>query len=151
MCVIALKFGEEWGGWYSMLQRVSHWCGLWQVIRMGWESFSKFTYFEVGLGSRFRFCHDCWCGEQLLKITFPILFEIATYWEAFVADMLVSSEEGQRIYSSNVVFFHALESENPPNEDGDRMRWGLKSKGDFDTQSFFGALRGSNSTTFLVL
>lgn len=140
MCVIALKFGEEWGCWYSMLQRVSHWCGLWQVIRMGWESFSKFTYFEVGLGSRFRFWHDCWCGEQLLKITFPILFEIATYWEAFVADMLVSHMVRKRrvgIYSSNVVFFHALESQNPPNEDGDRMRWGLKSKGDFDTILFW--------------
>ena len=84
---------EIWGGMGGLVLHVaksSRWCGLWQVIRMGWESFSKFTYFEVGLGSRFRFCHDCWCGEQLLKITFPILFEIATYWEAFVADMLVS-------------------------------------------------------------
>ena len=92
----------------------------------------RFIYFEVGLGSRFRFWHDCWCGEQLLKITFPILFEIATYWEAFVVDMLVNHmvRKGRvGIYSSNVVSFHALESQNPPNEDGDRMRLGLKSKG----------------------
>ena len=47
-------------------------------------------------------------------------------------------------------FSHAWESQNPPNEDGDRMRWGLKSKlkGDFDTLSFYDALRGSSSTIF---
>ena len=47
-------------------------------------------------------------------------------------------------------FSHALESQNPPNGDGDRMRWGLKSKlkGDFDTLSFYDALRGSSSTIF---
>ena len=45
-------------------------------------------------------------------------------------------------------FFHTLESQNPAIEDGDRMRWCLGLKGDFDIQSFYGALRGSSSTTF---
>lgn len=47
-------------------------------------------------------------------------------------------------------FSHSLESQNPPNEDGYRMRWGLKSKlkGDFDTLSIYDSLRGSSSTIF---
>ena len=46
-------------------------------------------------------------------------------------------------------FPHTLESQNPSKEDGDRMRWRLKSKGDFDIQSFYGAPRGYSSTIFL--
>ena len=70
--------------------------GVLRVIRMGWESFSKFIYFEIGLQSRVWFWYDCRCGAELLKVNFPILFEIATYREAFVADMVVSHtlEEG---------------------------------------------------------
>ena len=91
-----------------------------------------------------------------------ILFEIATHREAYVANMLVSqtAEEGwywdvwlQRGFNNwetELVgaFSHALESQNPPNEDRDRMRWRFKSKGNFDTQSFYVGLRGSSSTTF---
>ena len=38
-------------------------------------------------------------------------------------------------------FFHTLESLCPPIEDGDKMRWCLGSKGEFDIKSFYGALR----------
>ena len=30
--VVALKFGEEWGGWSSKLDRGVHGCGLWRSI-----------------------------------------------------------------------------------------------------------------------
>ena len=33
--VVALKFGEEWGGSISKLDRGVHGCGLWRSIRMG--------------------------------------------------------------------------------------------------------------------
>ena len=33
--VVALKFGEEWGGWSSKLGRGVHWCGLWRSIQKG--------------------------------------------------------------------------------------------------------------------
>ena len=39
--VVALKFGEEWGGWTSKLGRRVHGCSLWRSIRMGWEEFRK--------------------------------------------------------------------------------------------------------------
>ena len=93
--MIALKFGKEWG-WSLKLRRGSQGCGLWQGIQKGWKSFSKFLYFDIGLGSRIRFWHDYWCGDQSLKGTFLNLFEIATYKEQFVADMVVSHtlEEG---------------------------------------------------------
>ena len=84
------------GRWSSKLCRGSQGCGLWRGIRKGCESFSKFLYFEIGLGSGIRFWHDHWCGDQLLKGTFLDLFEIATYREASMADMVVSHtlEEG---------------------------------------------------------
>ena len=34
-------------------------------------------YYKVGNGVRIRFWHDCWCGEEPLKMTFPDLFSIA--------------------------------------------------------------------------
>ncbi|KAL0011483.1 hypothetical protein SO802_006591 [Lithocarpus litseifolius] len=45
--VVALKFGEEWGGWTSKLDREVHGCGLWRSIRMGWEVFSENIRFEA--------------------------------------------------------------------------------------------------------
>ena len=61
------------------------------------------------MGGRIWFWHDCWCGDRPLKVTFPALFEIAAYTEAFVAEMLVSHnmEEGMKggvgIYGFNVI------------------------------------------------
>ena len=31
------------------------------------EDFSRFVKFEVGDGSKIRFWHDVWCGDQTLK------------------------------------------------------------------------------------
>ena len=38
------------GNWSSMLGNGSHGCSLWRSIRMGWEGFSQFIWFEVGVG-----------------------------------------------------------------------------------------------------
>ena len=49
---------------------------------MCWEGFSRYIQFEAGLGNQVQFWHDCWCGDQILREDFPILFEIAIVWEA---------------------------------------------------------------------
>jgi hypothetical protein len=40
------------------------------MYKEGWEGFSKFVRYEVGDGSKVRFWHDVWCGEQPLKFSF---------------------------------------------------------------------------------
>jgi hypothetical protein len=54
--------------------------------RMGWVcekyqeglgEFSSHTRFEVGDGSKIRFWHDKWCGDQVLKDIFLDLYSIA--------------------------------------------------------------------------
>ena len=86
--VVALKFGEEWGGLTSKLDRGVHGCGLWRSIRMGWEVFSKNIWFEVGVGDRVKLWTDHWCGESPLHLTFPGVYRIASNKEALVASSL---------------------------------------------------------------
>ena len=63
---------------------------------MGWEDFSKHTRFEIGMGNRVKFWHDCWCGDQPLQMTFPVLYELAIDKEASVALSLPRQREGER-------------------------------------------------------
>ena len=53
-----------------------HECGLWRGIHMGWETFSKNTRFEIGVGNRVKLWQDWLCGDQLLQLTFLVLYEI---------------------------------------------------------------------------
>lgn len=43
-------------------------------------------YKEVGDGSKVRFWHDVWCGEQSLKFSFTELFTIALGKDEWVAN-----------------------------------------------------------------
>jgi len=62
--------------------------GVWKNIRKGWDSFSRFTRFVVGDGSKISFWHDLWCEDMALKVAFSTLFGIARVKGAAVADSL---------------------------------------------------------------
>ena len=49
--VVALKYGEDWGGRSTKHIRSTHGCGLWRRIRLGWDRFVGFVLFEVRDGN----------------------------------------------------------------------------------------------------
>ena len=55
---------------------------------VGWEGFSKYIQFEVGVGDIVKFWTDQWCGDLPLQLSFPVVYGIATNREAFVASSL---------------------------------------------------------------
>jgi hypothetical protein len=59
-----------------------------KYILRRWGVFSRFIKHEVGDGSKIRFWHNVWCGDQPLKEAFPKLFSIASCKEAWVVDKM---------------------------------------------------------------
>ena len=55
---------------------------------MGWEVFSKNIRFEVGVGDRVKLWTDQWCGDSPLKLTFSVVYGIASNKEASVVSSL---------------------------------------------------------------
>ena len=41
------------------------------------------------MGNSVIFWHDCWCGDQSLKVAFPVLYENAINKEALVESLLM--------------------------------------------------------------
>lgn len=50
-------------------------------------------WFEVGDGSRIRFWHDVYCGDQTFKEAFLVWFSIACHKETSVADHVQFSND----------------------------------------------------------
>lgn len=49
-CVVAMKYGEEWGGWTSKLLQGTHVCCLWKSVRVGWDRLLQYVHFNVADG-----------------------------------------------------------------------------------------------------
>lgn len=62
-------------------------------IMRGWGEFSCHIRFEVGNGSKIRFWHDLWFGDQTLNVAFPKFFKISCFKDASVADHLEFSSD----------------------------------------------------------
>ena len=113
---------------------------------MGWEEFSKNIPLEVGVGDRVKLWTDQWCGDSPLLLTFPRVYGIASYKEASVASSLEQlGIEDRRSWNVHFIwrpndwemggvdgFLCTLDSNLPPIENGDGMRWKLTKNGDFD-------------------
>jgi len=86
--VVDSKYGSLRGGWCSLEPTGAFGVGVWKNIRKGWDSFSHYTRFVVGDGSKISFWHDLWFGDIALKVAFLALFDIARLKDAVVADNL---------------------------------------------------------------
>lgn len=66
------KFREEWGVSTKPVPGI-HGCGLWKSIRMG----CQLCTLRLVLVTRFAFgiWHDCWCGNQSLRVVFLVLYD----------------------------------------------------------------------------
>ena len=80
--VICGKFRELEGDWCSKEVRGSYGVGLCKAIRLLWELVCSRNLFVVGNGRRVKFWKDRWCGDELLCLSFPSLFVLASSEEA---------------------------------------------------------------------
>ena len=81
------KYREEEVGWRSCEVRERYKVGLWKVIRKDWDILSGSMAFSMGNGRRLRFWKDKWRGNEPLCTSFPSLFAIALFKEAWVEDV----------------------------------------------------------------
>lgn len=73
---------KVWGGGDKVMETGSS-MGIWEGVRMvvvyggvGGRGFSENIRFEVDWGNKVQFWafwHDHWCGEEPLKVVFPML------------------------------------------------------------------------------
>jgi exonuclease III len=158
--IIKEKYEDQEGGWCSKEISGPFGVGLWKHIRRGWDKFAQYVRFEVGMGSKIRFWHDTWCGSQPLKQTFPSLFRIARYKEAWVKDNFVWRNgvvewnvffvRDIQDWEMEVIspFFEVLYSCKISQGNVDRIRWSSSKKGLFEVKSFYKILSNSHAEVF---
>jgi hypothetical protein len=157
--VVDSKYGSLWGGWCSLEPTAVFGLRVWKNIRKGWDSFSRFTRFVVGDGSKISFWHDLWCRDTALKVAFPALFGIACVKYATVADNLeflgnssqwnVSFIREAHDWEVDVFvsFFQVLHSVKVSRGSEDKLWW-VSKKCLFKVKSFFYSLACSGSSRF---
>ena len=158
--IVDAKYGCNWGGWCSVDPSGSYGVGLWKYIRRGWRIFSSHTRFDLGDGMRIKFWDNVWCGEICLKIAFPLLYNIGSVKEAFVAtNMYLSS--GTIHWNINFIrlahdwevemlasFYSLLYSFRGKRGGVDKLWWILSHKGIFDVRSFYKILAHKDNPSF---
>ena len=151
--VIAGKYGLE-GGWKTRKSNRPRGCGLWKGIFMGWENFAKHLVFDVDMGSRVRFWHNCWCGDLPLNEVFLVLFSCATNRNGTIDNCMVQmGARRTRVWDVSFTqnfndweimfvaeFFQVINSHIPSREGMAVWRWKRTSTGIFDPHSFYRAL-----------
>ena len=140
----------------------THGYGLQRSINEGWESFSKYLSFVVGEGTRIRFWLDRWIGDDTLKNLYPDLYVCSAVKDAYISEVLWMPEGGTvRVW--NLRFYRAFEdwelaasysllqliqTRIPRGDRRDTLCWRLKGDGNFDTQSYYHAIRDALNSLF---
>ena len=63
--------------------------------RKDWDVVKSRLFFVMGNGQRVKFWKDIGCGDELLCVSFPSLFALAVFKDAWVKDMWCCSEGGE--------------------------------------------------------
>ena len=158
--VIRAKYGVEEGNWCSNPVPGSYGVSLWKTISSGWFTFSCYVQFQIGEGTRVKFWHDVWCGDNPLSTCFLDLFRISNDKEAYVVDLIQFSngvffwdleflrEIHDRESYSLSVFWNVIYKVSLRGIGEDKMRWTpAKSKG-FEVSSYYQALLGVCTQSF---
>jgi hypothetical protein len=147
-------------GWCSLEPAGPFGVGVWKNIKKGWDSFSSYTRFVVGDGTKISFWHDLWCGDMTLKIAFPALFGIVRVEDASVADnleVLGGSNQWNMSFTREAhnwevdvfaSFLQALHLVKVRRGSEDKLRWVSSKKGLFKVKSFFYCLACSGGSRF---
>ncbi|XP_030925058.1 uncharacterized protein LOC115952118 [Quercus lobata] len=149
--VVISKSSEEWGVKSAKPVLGIHGCGLWKSIRMGCQLYTLRLVLVTGFA--FGIWHDCWCGDQSLRVVFLVLYDNFTDRDASMASLLVRSSMGKRqgwhfrfLQDFNDLeldlvasVLHLLESHIPITEDGDKVKWRLKKNEEFDIRFLYNA------------
>ena len=72
--------------------------GLWRSLRKDWDVVRSRLFFVVENGQRVKFWKDFWCGNEPLCVSFPFLFALAVFKDAWVKDVWCSNEGGGSWY-----------------------------------------------------
>jgi hypothetical protein len=73
--------------------------------------FSRFVRFEVWNKAKIHFWHKVWYGDQTLKEAFPVLFSIAQFKEALVANHMLFVYDTYQWNITFILFVHDWEME----------------------------------------
>jgi hypothetical protein len=114
----------------------------------------------VGDGSRIKFWHAHWCGDQPLKLSFPELYRLARYPEATVAESM--QFQGASIHwdiafiravkdwelEAVVSFLDLLYTSSTTRGGLDSMHWKLSRSGKFEVKSYYKVLTQADHSPF---
>jgi hypothetical protein len=158
--VIDIKFENLRGGWCSKEVLGTFGVDVWKHIRRGWEKFSNFARFEVGVGSHVSFWHDWCCGDRSLRQCFLVLFSTVRNKYAMVADNLVVQNG---VIQWNVIFTHLVQdwememvlyffsrlfSISVRHREDDRLVWNLSKRSLFEVKFYYEVLNRKDGPSF---
>ena len=116
----------------------------------------------MGEGTRIRFWHDRWIGDNTLKDLYPELYVCSAANDACISEVLWIPKEGTvrvwdlRFYrvfkdwelAASYSLLQFIQTSIPWGDRRDTLWWRLKGDGKFDTRSYYHAIRDTPNSLF---